>query len=347
MSSPTPSYSEKNIRLILDYCSEVEQKSRSDKDKALAIRPILSQTFELHSLLNEEAAKVSTLFETMNQCIHRDFAKYSDVYTEHIEKSRKMIIEGVDPSLKKRLIVLGPGLIEPLDQLTATFEDVIYIDNDDTYLKLLATKYKNSRYVKFDLTQGSLIEAQRFIAQARLEKWSKELFIKKLTPLFDALTRDQDSSTSIPAAPADYIVSSFIITQLANQVTIYIENRMQELYSWDRPEDETLLLSLNDAFQNFRQFMQKKHLAILKNSVNKQGQIYLADAVEGTQKDEASLSKYSFKMIEPSVLDTISSHFKIIKHLTWDWVSAPKGAFPNNLNQSMTFHVQAWILKNI
>ena len=179
----------------------------------------------------EEDDIANEFFTKMAQMVQSDFSRYrSSHYAFHIEKTRHLITQGAENLTKKsRVIVLGPGEIEPLNKLTKMFNEVALVDYVQESIEELSSGLgKKVRTIKFDLSRGLVDQAKNFIVHTRERNLEKSLFVQEACLFLTSLNPNGLPLERVLGS-ADYVVSSFIITQLANQVTLYIEQRLEKL----------------------------------------------------------------------------------------------------------------------
>jgi len=304
-------------------------------------------------LKEEEDEIAGKFFRRMNEAVSADFIKYRDTeYAPHIEKTRELICLGADRLSKPfRVIVLGPGEIEPLKELTGIFQEVVLVDYVRESLENISRELGDRvKIVQFDLSRGLVELAKNIIVSAREKGLKRNDCMQEICTFF----RDDEktakkfgnnfSLADIPN-PADYVISSFVITQLANQVTSYVEERFEQLYGpFDEEKDAELITEFLEAEEIFRNRVQERHLRDIKYLLQPEGCAYLADAVSGVRSFGHAEDSIAFQLIQPRVLETVALYFDKIESRSWEWKSAPKGSFPEDPTMDVSFKIQAYLL---
>lgn len=315
--------------------TEIESKNEKDLKGKIAQCPCNNHPCKSKEMIYHGNAFMEAInyYVQSNIFLNQSFRHFEgNYYKHHIKKSRFLMTNAMK-GLSGKAIILGPGLIEPLEVIAKQFKEVVLLDFDDILLKELASKYKNVSYKKVDFT-GNLC--------GTLTKRIKEFAVHK-SPFIARKDIDLDFSSPLSneswikdIGQADLVISSLVCSSLSYQVKFFFKN---SAIASNTLADLPVSLSL---FEKLDKRLHIQHLNDLQALVKPSGRIYFSDTfIEKPLKPIiGDVSLLTHQIIHPETLKHLRNHFIINHHHSWHWLIAPCS------NTCQGFEVQAFIMSN-
>lgn len=283
----------------------------AESDQTTQIKNAVLQIFDTTT---ENTNAALRLFEDNNSGLRQNHITNAAAFADHIATSRDLILQGAH-GLKGHVMILGPGAMEPIDQLLEIFQEVTLVDFDPQSLEWFAKKYKGRvKTICLDLTGGIIKKVDLLFQELAEEERSlnldpnkKYFFLdgysaiqtnndyERLLPIAkriqkfyaEVVQQPLDISKSLPKA--DYMISSLVSSMLGNQVRLHVESRFKQLYK----EPIEFLQKMFDTYTLYNEFrpydeaaktfttaLAVKHIQDLPNLVRPGGRVYYADTME-------------------------------------------------------------------
>lgn len=303
---------------------------------------------------------VSSYNIDMNRRIKQAFNIYKDtLFKPHIDNSRNLIMHAAAqfPS-GKTVVVLGPGLIEPLQKLLLNCGKLILIDNDPLSLAFIAKQLDSPKVETrtMDLSGGFCEAGEAFMEKMQKKEShekgsSRKNFYLELFQVYNAF-RPESCPIDIQA---DYVISSLVSSQLSVMVTRLISSfaekdlriGMGKIYEMDERNSvthEKLGLQL-------LHLMLERHINDLQSMTKPNGKIYFSDTVTKTEVYPKTDVLSEQRVIPEAFFDALENHFVISLKREWLWFNNPHldngdgfrvHAYVMSLKERTTFAVSGW-----
>lgn len=286
-----------------------------------------------------------------NDGIRELFDTYKDtLFKSHISNTRSLMWSGAAHfSGTETIVVVGPGLIEPLKKLEKQCKKLILIDYDQRSLALIASQLDTRKVhiIPADLSGGLCEAAQAFIEKTK-QNMSKEKITKHLEELCTFYITFIPKSNSINIE-ADYVISSLVCDQLFRKVhdavAQFFEGVLDVPLQRDRQMDEHNILAYKTASYKLQRKLNEMHIRDLQAWVKPQGSIFFADTVSLRMMYPMTreCSYYptpiwdTNMLLAEGLLEEVEQYFTINKKEKWTWLSDP--------NSKVGFDVQAYIMQ--
>lgn len=313
------------------------------KNQDSSTEPVESR--QIHGF-NGQNTVIEGLFNAQNFALSKNFEMNQKHFESHIVNSREMMLSQAK-SLNKtsRVIVMGPGLLEPLADLAARCGELILVNNDETSLMQLAAGLSaNVSVKKMDFTNGLYDRMEDLIWRANEEKWSIQRFFNEMIYLFNTY-RPTDLLEDAGLKNADFVISSLIATQF----TVIAEARLQKFVR------EKLNMSLGSYLQNIPlqegnkyavaehalcNYLIVQYSKCLAKMIKPNGMIYLSDTITELAFVPlvAAPSQLRTETMDPANLDKIEASYTVVQSKKWYWFSRPSASYG--------FEVKAYLLRN-
>lgn len=261
-------------------------------------------------------------------------------YADHIARTRKGILDGCK-GLSGRLIVFGPGLIEPWKELFQQFKEIVVVDIDETNLKHIAAIAPSVICKKIDLTDGLY---QRI--QAIVDKQIKGIPLKDI---IGEIIKEYESygKSNITVlnqfdglGEFDFAISSLVTTQLFGQPDQLLQEHLKRC-KFSFTDDMPLKSTYRDAVENLKSKLILKHFMQLFSLLKDSGSCYYADTpAQITIGHSSGDGPVCMQVLPMSFVDTtLKMYFKIAKREKWVW--------PYASEFKLGFRVEAWNLTKL
>lgn len=290
---------------------------------------------------------IAELVYYQNYALSQTFETRKEQYRPHVDNSRGMMLsqaEWLNP--KSKVIVMGPGPLEPLAELAALCGELVLLNYDATSLDVISTNLSRNNVTikKMDFTGGLYDRLEELLQRADHENWDPLKLIDEATSLFTTyktskLFKDPNLRN------ADYVISSLVATQF----TVFSEQRLEiffeekygmklEEYLKSRTETDRRLSEADLRLTNYLFVKYGKKLARL---IKPTGRIYLSDTVSMgkiVSHPANPTLKYVCRTVPLDLtnFNRIVCDFQILESKRWFWYSRP--------SDQSGFEVQAYLL---
>lgn len=253
-------------------------------------------------------------------------------FADHVKKTRGLINFGAS-GLNGRLIVFGPGLIEPLEELSKKFEEVVLVDYDKKSLELASKRLSCKKVIchKFDLNGELYKNLDALFEKTIVEKSDFSVFHTRLESILNNF-KVKDSNISKILGKADYVISSLVASQLILLVRELFDNFIK--FQFDLQLDT---FESQKFYHNFAPISHMRHLNDLMDTLKPGGKIYFADTITHKYLIPYVGEDRRFIYIEKKFLDEIRKNHEVVKENNWHWLSIPE--------TGLGWEVQGFVLK--
>lgn len=272
---------------------------------------------------------MSQLWRHENFLINKSYQNYETTsYADHISKTRKLILHaGKHLDGNGRVIVLGPGLIEPLNKLAKISKELVLVDFDEHQLKTIAKDLPKEKVTLFktDLSGGFSEQIDDLITQMSKNSLLPIEVIEKLIKLFNNF---QIKCLPSELRDADLLVSSLIGTQLFAQ-PIHLSNmaffkqHKVELYDYAKSESEVLEL-YKSGFRKIKDLMAKKHIKDLHQMLKATGTLYFADTTHWIVIGKNQETINCGATVSEGAFNKFPQNFRLQECHKWNWIASPE-----------------------
>lgn len=337
------------VKTILEYCDIKEY----DKE-GVALANLLNENFNAAIYQNEQitAQKLIQLFFT-----NYDELSSGTMDPQNTSKARSLIMEGAKRCLRNdRVIILAPGPLEPIEDLSKLFKEVVLTGYNEKELLKYTCGLKNVKVITKDFT-GDLYS--RIIDC--FEKAHKEKIQQKQALLNAAELLLQDSKKIIDheilaLGQTDYIISSNIITQLPTCIVNGIDLLQGHFY-----KKEINSSKLDKACIDWSLSIYNRHIRNLSCLLGGSGIAYLADTISRGEFFDTTFEIYD----DDKTKSAFDRKWKSIKKMAglykaaneidrlfidcllpqkWNWDTSRPGTFTSNPRHGYGFVVSARVL---
>lgn len=270
--------------------------------------------------------KIQIHYRNSNLIIRVRFAEFWDShFSSHFTHTRSMILKGaskIPDSLKGRAIIFGPGLIEPLSEISKKFKEVVLVDYDEFYLKKLVSPFKNVTYKVIDLSGGLCKKLADLLATYDKSGFS----IDDLKKIIGELCHFKPDLQTIikELGQADYVVSSLVSVMLSCQIVEVIKMIIEKYALSGTRED---VIYLRETLSNITEPF---HIQTLFNLVKETGFVYYADTMRSLTVDDSDDDKSNVKIVNvtrevlPTTLELVKKIFQVKEQKVWNWSLVPE-----------------------
>lgn len=294
------------------------------------------------------SSAIQEIFKIQNEIIFSSFDSNRVDYQSHIEQSRAMMMYGaktLNPNSK--VVVIGPGPLEPLADLVKRCGELILVNNDETALKQLADrlpKEKVSSRMK-ELTEGLYARMEELFERAIDEKWNAPQVIDAMVTFFNEY-RPKNLLEDDYLKDADYVVSA----QIGTQFTVMAENRLgaffkdtlkMSLIEYMRSVPENVLENYGKTVDELRDYLYVEYAQSLAKMVKPTGTIFFSDTEKKLKFFDAGVpgvvGAISTPMINLANTAKIKGHYQVLAQKEWIWSYSPK--------HNISYNVGAYLFK--
>jgi hypothetical protein len=276
-------------------------------------------------------------FRLINKQIRQTFTAFhkNPKYRDHVTNTREAILKGAEKLDKKaKIVVFGPGLVEPLEQLATDGRELVLIDWDEHSLghlqeKLLAAKKTNVSIIKMDLTGGAL----KLLDQ--LDGKTPQDLVKKIILIYKTF-KPQPLPLDGAFGTCDYVISSLVATQLSGQVQSYFRTLFHDKFGCDARTyinaDAKVFKEYFAAKAIFQEKLETRHFTDISSLLKPKGKAYFADTM-------CAISTFdeSEPMLLEATINNLPEKFEVMKRRKWNWVVDPQG--------NTGFRIEAFLMK--
>lgn len=278
-----------------------------------------------------------------NQSLHSYYNHYTQAYEEHVRNSKNFILQAAS-GLSGRVVVLGPGCVEPLKQLAQQFDQMVLVDYDEETLQKLAASLPKGKvsYIKLDLTGGLIARIDDFFAKEQAKKEVSKLsdLLLNIAKIFSSFKPDVNVANVI--GQADLVVSSLVSCQLASLAVKYAKTRLQEHCS-ETGVRMSVMAVFEEASVNLDRYLISNHFCDLHALTKPEGRAYWADTTQSFNFQLSHNGSSNFLIIIPdAVIDLQKKYFSSITAADWPWKAMP----PEDCGFGRCFTISARILKS-
>ncbi len=336
------------VHHILDYCGLDPNGS-----EGIPIRDGLYEVFTdvQHTKKADEIAH--QLFISYDTLSSATFNPDDD----HTQRSRALILEGADLCGRKdRVIVLAPGPLEPIKELSKLFKEVVLVGYDPALLAKFATGLHNVTLIQCDLTGGLFGRISAIFERARIEKQNRHVVVCKL---YDLLRDDRKKKGDDLSALglADYVISSNLLSQLSECIYAYCKEFDEKLPKGSSNQSDMVML-VKHTFEEWDEVLSERHIENLsqltRSSSGAPSIVCLADTItrgqfEITNGKREWVSEVRFSEFGPgleSVTEKINKTFVVEKTSKWLWDIGLPGIYSSDPTRGYGYGVKAFLLKS-
>lgn len=296
-------------------------------------------------LLSAGTSVIEDLFKAQNEATFLCYERHLKHSITHIENSREMILSAAKSIDKtSRVIVMGPGKLEPLAELAAKCGELVLVNNDLFSLVRLAEELsmKNVIIKKMDFTSGLYDEMEKLMTSAVRESYGLQRFMGEIIQLFNnynpASLLDDDDLRG-----ADLVVSSLIATQF----TVFAESRLQSFLKSQYKVTISAYLQ-NTSWGNASNYAVSEnnlcnrlivqYSKCLAKLIKPEGRIYWSDTFAQVTIAPliAAPSALRHEAMSLNNLEEIEASYKVLESRNWYWLSQPSSSYG--------YQVKAYIL---
>lgn len=340
------------VKTIVSYCDFKEYDP-----EGIALTNLLNEKFEKTIYQNEQI--------TAQKLIQRIFTDYDEVTSNTMDplntsNARSLIMEGANRCLKKnRVIILAPGQLEPVEDLSKLFKEVVLTGYNKKELLKYNHGLKNVRVVTKDFTGDLFSRIIDCFDKAYTKKIPQKQVLLDVAELLLQDIRKIIDQEILALGQADYVISSNIITQLPNCIITGITFLQQHFYKKEI-ESPSLLKAHNEwSLSIYNRHI--RNLSFLIGGENKNikecsGIVYLADTIKYGEffKTTCLKTKNTFGREWKTLrkMDGLNKAANEIDRLfidcllpqEWNWDTSPPGTYTSDPTHGYGFIVLGRIL---
>lgn len=282
------------------------------------------------------SSAIQEVFKIQNGIIFSSFDYNREYYQCHMDQSRTMMMEGAKTlNPKSKVVVIGPGPLEPLADLVNRCGQLILVNNDETSLKQLADRLPKEKVTMRmkELTEGLYARMEELLDRAIDEKWSPQQVIDAVIVFFNEY-RPKNLLEDDYLKDADYVVSA----QIGTQFTVMAEYRLTaffnetfkiSLMAYIKGLSEDVLNNYAKAVNELRDYLYVEYAQSLSKMIKPTGTIFFSDTEKKlTIRDvgvPGVVSMVTTPMFNIANTAKIQGHYQELDQRAWMWYYFPQG----------------------
>ncbi len=298
-----------------------------------------AEAAEIVELISEAIFHGQT-YENASDQIHRFFFSYQSTYNymfssndSHLAKSRHLILEGAKQCTSyDRVIILAPGHLEPIAELSTLFKEVIIIGCNRPSFQQLIKKEKNIRMIQKDLSGGFLKKFAAVFDLAVEKRMHELVLINEVIDAYEDEIANPSPMLENLNKTADYVVSSSILSQLV--VGDILKELHRKIYE---KTHHNKILTQYQFFEKSAPIIQNRHISWLNRIVKPDGAVYISDSTY-IKKNGKWVPLYGLKTTLPKICEL----FSVVMKEKWKWVLSFKNP---DYGHPQKYYMSGMILK--
>lgn len=312
------------------------------------IRDIAQYTLEMFPSRRRPSDTVLTFYAALNSRLRDRKQRYLPYWQEHIDSSRRMILNTAQGFRGNALIVgLGNATDIPLAELVTQFDSITVVDMDlssvHNVLITLPEQLQRKFHVIIDDLTGILAAYDERIADPA-SAGNLTVFLKVAT---EAL-KDAKPRPFTLGQKYSLVISSLVSTQLASTIDSFTRACIRFSFGVEVPESATDARPYFEQLTRLSRDLTSDHLDFLAASALPIGRVYLSDTVSELILERQPGTQTINPVSQPmpivdsgSFMSNLKRHFNVLKHENWVWYREPPEYAVNVPTRGSAFSVEA------